>query len=412
MQNYIVGLDFGSNNIKCAVGEIKRDNKLSLINMLKMPASGIRKGAVEDIGEAIYSLNNIISEVKKISKNSTKNVYLGVGGADVKVQSSRGSVAVSRADNEIDSEDINRAVDASRAVPLPPNRMVLHAITREFIVDGVGDIRDPLGMVGNKLEVNSLIIDSFVPTIKNLTKAAESAGAGIAGLILSPLASVRSVLTKNQRELGTALIDIGFGKTCIGIYEENKLLHTAIFPVGSGNITNDLAIGLKTSIPTAEMIKLSFGSALSKEASRRENIELQKIDSKAKGIITKKYVAEIIEVRLAEIFEFVNNELKRIGKNSKLPGGAVLVGGGSKLPGIVELAKQELRLPAQIGVPDLTSVEIDKLNLGLQPEDLEDPEYACALGLLMSGNDRMTETASNSFSIKDFFKKAIGYFLP
>src|SRR3989338_6058097 len=308
MQNYIVGLDIGTNSIKCVVGEVGRDGKLSPVQVLKMPSGGLRKGIVDDISEATYSINNVLSEVRKISKNAPKNIYLSVGGADIKIQSSRGSIAVSRADNEIDKEDIDRAIEASRAIPLPPNRMILHAITKEFVVDGVGDIQNPSGMMGNKLEVVSLIIDSFIPSVKNLTKCAETAGGSIAGLILTPIASARSVLTKNQKELGVALIDIGFGRTGLSVYEESKLVHAAILPVGSGNITNDLAIALKVPISVSETVKLSFGSAVAKDVSRREIVDLTKIDAKSKGLITKKFISEIIEARLAEIFEFVNNE--------------------------------------------------------------------------------------------------------
>lgn len=409
MQNYIVGLDIGTSSIKCVVGEVGRDGKLSPVQVLKMPSGGLRKGMVDDISEATYSVNNILSEARKISKTALKNIYLSVGSADIKIQSSRGSVAVSRADNEIDKEDINRAIEASRAIPLPPNRMILHAITKEFIVDGVGDIQNPSGMMGNKLEVVSLIVDSFVPSVKNLTKCAETAGGSIAGLILAPIAAARAILTKNQKELGVALIDIGFGKTGLSVYEESKLVHAAILPVGSGNITNDLAIALKIPISVSETVKLSFGSAVAKDVSRREIVDLTKIDAKSRGLITKKFISEIIEARLAEIFEFVNNELKHINKHSKLPAGVILVGGGAKLPGIVELAKQELRLPAQIGIPDLTSLVISNNELTLQ---LEDPDYACVLGLLLWGCDKNSGTASEHLSFRGSLRKVLGYFLP
>ncbi|MEK7590557.1 MAG: cell division protein FtsA [Patescibacteria group bacterium] len=409
MTNHIVGLDVGSSSIKCVVAEVKRDNKLAITHAFKMPSGGLRKGIVDDIGEATYAISNVLGEVRKISKNATKNIYLSVGCADARVQISRGSVAVSRADNEIDQNDISRAVEGSRAIPLPPNRLVLHAITREFVVDGIGDIRDPSGMLGNRLEVSSLIVDAFVPTIKNLTKCIETAGGGVAGLILSPLASARSILSKSQKELGVILVEIGFGRTGLSVYEENKLLHTAIFPVGSGNITNDLAIGLKTAIATAETVKLSFGAAIAKEVSRRDVIELSKIDPKARGVVTRKFVSEIIEVRLAEIFDFVNNELKRIGRHAKLPGGVVIAGGGAKLPGIAELARQELRLSSQIGIPDISGLEILNSELALQ---LEDPEYACALGLLMWGGDKLSESRNASNSMKGFFKNLLDNFLP
>jgi cell division protein FtsA len=385
-QNYITGLDIGTNSIKAVVAEVKNDGKTVVLKIFKTPSGGMRKGAVDDLAEMTRALNIMFSEVKKISRNALKNMFLNVGGSDIKTQSSKGIVAVSRADYEIHQDDVDRAVQASQAINLPPNRMVLHAITREFVVDGVGDIRDPLGMIGNRLEVNSLIIDAFAPAVKNLTKCVEMAGASVGGLIFSPLASARAVLTKNQKDLGVALVDIGFGTTSLCVYEEGKLLHAAIFPVGSGNITNDLAIGLKTSVEAAEAVKLTFGTASPKGISGRENIDLKKIDSHAKTAVSRRLVADIIEVRLAEIFEFVNNELKLIGRAGRLPVGAVLTGGGSKMPGLVDLAKDELNLPAQIGIPDISSLEMPSGELSLQAED---PEFVASLGLLMWGRDRM-----------------------
>jgi cell division protein FtsA len=315
-------------------------------------------------------------------------------------------VAVSRADYEIHKDDVDRATIASQAIKLAPNRVVLHAITKEFIVDGVGDIRDPLGMTGNRLEINSLIIDVFEPATKNLTKCVEMAGGIVSGLIFSPLASARSVLSKNQKDLGVVLIDIGFSTTGICVYEEGKLIHAAVLPVGASNITNDLAIVLKTSVIAAEAIKLSFGSALAKEVSGKEIIDLRKIDPNAKNTTTKKKVAEIIETRLAEIFEFVNNELERVGKAGQLPAGVVLVGGGSKMSAIVDLAKHELKLPAQIGVPETASLEIANGELNLQ---IEDPEFACAVGLVLWGSEKFISKGEN---FKSWIDKIISLIKP
>jgi len=410
MNNFIVGLDIGSRHIKAIVGEAKRGGGLSIVRVLKTPTLGIRKGVVDEISEVTQSLSPVVSDIKRISKNAASNIFLGVGSSDIKVQSSIGVVAVSRADYEIFEDDINRAVQSAQAVHIAPNRMVLHSIIREYIVDGVRDIQDPLEMVGNRLEVNSLIIDAFAPSIKNLSKCVEVLGGELGGLILSPLASARAVLTKNQRELGVVLIDIGFGRTSIAVYEEGKLLHTAVFPIGSGNITNDLAIGLKVAVPLAERIKLSFGSAVARDTLRRDSIDLSKIDASVKTVITKKFVSEIIEVRLAEIFELINNELKYIGKAGKLPAGAVLVGGGVKVPGIVELAKHELKLPAQIGNPDLTQFEVKDAETAQQ---LEDPENICALGLLLWGYDeRARSKPSVSGKSIGFLKKMFRYFVP
>jgi len=407
-QQYITGLDIGTNSLKAVISEIKNDGQLAIIKILKTASGGMRKGSIDDLAEMTRALNIMFSEIKKVSRNAIGNIFVNVGGTDIHVQSSKGIVAVSRVDYEIQPEDVERAVQASQAINLPPNRMVLHAITKEFVVDGVGDIRDPLGMVGNRLEVNSLIIDAFSPSVKNLTKCLEMAGASIGGLIFSPLAASRAVLSKNQKELGVALVDIGFGTTSLCVYEENKLVHAAVFPVGSGNITNDLAIGLKTSVEAAEAVKLTFGSASTRGISGRENVDLKKIDSHARHNVSRRFIADIIAVRLAEIFEFVDNEFKLIGRAGKLPVGVVLVGGGAKISGLVDLAKEELDLPAQIGIPDLTSLDMPSGEVSLQAED---PEFVSAIGLALWGRDRtFMEGGSGRFG--SWMKRLLSNLLP
>lgn len=410
MSNYIVGLDVGSQCLKATVGEVKKNGKVALVQILKMPAAGLRRGIVDDIPEATRAVNQILGEIKKISKNAIKNIYISVGSPDFKMQSGMGMVAVSRADSEIYQDDIDRAVESSQAVKLPLNRMIVHALINDFIVDSISGIRDPLGMVGSRLEVSSLLIDAFAPSIKNLTKCVESAGGSISGLIFSPLAASRAILTKNQKELGVVLVDVGFGKTGISVYEEGKLLHSAVFPVGAGNVTNDLAIGLKTSTTAAENIKLSLGFAIAKETPSREQVDLSKFDPATKGTVARRYIAEIIEARLAELFEFVNNELKYIGKSARLPAGVVLVGGGAKLPAIVDLARQELRLSSQVAVPDVSELDINNPELMMLSED---PEFAVAFGLLLSGVDRLKDPKSKvDGGIGEWFKKILSVFTP
>jgi len=377
-KNQILGLDVGSGSLKAVVAETTDDNKLSLLYNIEKPSRGLRKGVVVDMEDAASVINSVLQEVKSFSKNALNNIYLNVGGADVHSQISRGIIAVSRASSEIHRDDVGRAIQASEAVHLPSNRMILHTITREFIVDGVGDIRDPLGMVGARLEVASVVIDAFEPTVKNLMKCVELSHGSVAGLIFSPLASALSVLTKNQKELGVILMDIGYGTTGIAVYEENKLLHTNIFPVGAGHITNDLAVALKIPVEAAEKLKVSYGYALSKEVAGRENVDLKKIDLNLKGSPSRKYIAEIIEARLGEICELINNELRLIGKAGRLPGGVVLAGGGSKLPGVVELVKNELKMSSQIGLPHPEFFKGNEV-----ADIIESPEYVAVLGLLL-----------------------------
>ena len=408
---FITALDFGTSQIKILVAEAKRDGELSLLSALKIPSAGLRKGEIVTFEEAIQALKRAVDEIKKVNKAALKNIFVNVAGSNVKLQNSRGIVAVSRADSEIYSEDVDRVIKASQAINLGPNRMILHTITKEFIVDGIGDIIDPLGMVGNRLEVNTLIIDAFKPTVNNLVKAIEAVGAKVGGLIYGPLASARSVLTKAQKELGVVLIDIGFGTTGIAVYEEGKLLSVAVFPIGASNITNDLAIGLKCPIKTAEAIKLSFGSALAKEISNKEKIELHEVDESFRSAVSKRFISEIIEIRLAEIFELVNNELKSLGKSGQLPAGAVLTGGGAEMSGIAELAKQELKLPIQIGMPDFSEMEFIDSEFR---NELEDPKFSLAVGLLLWGIENTLKEASWAVpGIKrGWLSKIFKYFLP
>lgn len=406
--NHLLALDVGSAHIKSLVGEIKRDGTVSLISLFKMPSRGMRKGFVSDIAEATSALNQALIEVKKIYPAAHKNIFLNIGNAYAKVQASRGIVAVSRADSEIHYDDIARVEAASQAISMPANRMIVHLINQEYVVDGVSGIKNPLGMVGNRLEVQSMIVDAFEPAVKDLTRAVETASGEVAGLIFGPLASSYSVLSKNQRDLGVVLVDIGSGTTSMSVYEEGNVVYLGVFPVGASNITNDMAIGLKVSIEAAEAIKCSFGVALAKDIPARDMIDLKKLDPRARSVVSRRFVGEIIEPRLAEMFEFVNNELKRIGKAGRLPAGVVLVGGGAKLPGVIDLARQELKLPAQIGAPDLSRLDIPQGEVAMK---VEDPEYACAIGLLMWAAEQ-NRIEKHAWSAGDIFKKIANYFMP
>lgn len=408
-RNFLTAIDIGSQSIKAGIAEVKHDGHIALLKTFKMPSAGMRKGVIDDIGEATRAVSHVIAEIKKFDRAAGKNIMLSLGGSDVKIQSSKGIVAVSRADSEIQKDDIDRAVEASLALKLPRNRIILHSLTKEFIVDDVGDIRDPLGMIGNRLEVSSLIIDAFEPNVKTVTRAVETSGGAIHGLVFSPLASANSCLTKNQKDLGVVLLDIGFGKTGMAVYEEGKLLHAKVFPFGAGNITNDLAIGLRVGIHAAENIKMSLGMAIAKEAPSREMVDLRKFDPTAKKQIARRFLAEVIEDRLAEMFEFVDNELKSIGRSAKLPGGVVLTGGGSKIPLIVELAKSELRLSAQIGLTDLSRLEVMSPDIA---EAAEDPEMASVIGLILWDFDGVESSDASAHSGPGFLKRFFRNFIP
>ncbi len=382
--HFLVGVDIGTATTKVAVVEDRGKQKI-LRALFKQPSAGLRRGAISDLPEAVPALMKTLEGARVISKSALKKVYVNLGTPQIKIQASRGIVAVSRVDNEIYQDDIDRAVKASQAVNLAPNRMIVHTITREFVVDGVPDIGNPLGLSGGRLEVNSLIIDAFAPHVKSLMRLAEMAGGGIGGLVLNPLSSARAALSKNQKELGVVLVDIGFGTTSMAVYEDNKLLAAQIFPVGAGNVTNDLAVGLKIPVDAAEALKLHYGHAFARDVSAKDVVELKKFYPEARGTISRRFIAEIIESRLAEILEFGQNELKLLGKSGQLAGGAVFVGGGAKTPGLTELGKQELKLSSKIGFANCP--EISEEGTVSQEEAMEDPEFVNVLGLVLSGGD-------------------------
>lgn len=403
MANIITGLDIGSSQIKCVVAEEKKDG-LSIITAIKHPSSGMRRGLLVNVEDATRILRDLVVDLQKISKKTVHNIFVNVNGENIKPRSSRGVVVVSRPDQEIQQDDIEKVIQGSRAVKLSPNYLILHNIVREYFIDDVGDIHDPLGMTGNRLEVSTLIIEAFSPHFNLLVKSLERVGMRIGGLIFSPLAAARATLTKKQKDLGVLMIDFGFGTTTMAFFEENKVTHAKSLPVGVGHITNDIAIGFKISIEAAEKLKLTHGFALAREVPRRETIELVDFEPTAKGGVSKRFLAEIIEIRVAEILDLVNNELKELGGGAQFPAGVVITGGGVKLAGMVELVRQELRLPVQVGYPELEGFEI--LNPTHQ-KLLDDPEFSTAVGLVLWADSENRESGGSIGGVRKFLRNLV-----
>jgi cell division protein FtsA len=395
-EQIFVGLDIGSSSIRVVVG--KQESELSspaIIGVGEAVSAGIRRGVIVDIDEAVSSISEALEKAERMTGLTIDHAVVSVGGAQITSQESHGVVAVSRADGEITESDVIRVVDASQAISIPANREILHVIPKNFTVDGQTGIKDPVGMSGIRLEVDSQIIQASVPFIKNLTKCIMQAGIEIDDLVLAPLAAAQAVLTKKQKELGVALIDLGGGTTGMVIFEEGDLVTTTILPIGAMHITNDLAIGLRTSVDTAEKIKLQYGSAEMREVKKDTDIDLSKIDKQEEGKVSAKHIAEIIEARLEEIFDLINKELKKINKDGQLPAGVILTGGGAKLPGVVELAKKQLRLPAVAGVPTNIGTVIDRVN---------DPAFATAVGLVLWANEFLL---GSSRTVNKFARKVL-----
>ena len=402
MAEIITGLDIGSSSIKGVVVTRKKDGAYSVLSVFQHPSAGFRKGILVDIEEALKTLRSVVMDLEKVSRRAAQRIFVNINGQHIRSRRSRGIVAVSRADQEIQEDDVDRVKQASQAVKLLPNYTVLHNIIAEYFVDDVGDIRDPIGMTGSRLEVDTLIIESFAPHITALVRLIEKAGGSVSGLIFSPFAASEAVLSKRQKELGVLLIDLGFSTTSCIVYEEGKAVHAKTVPVGSGHVTNDIAIGLKVSVDVAEKLKLRHGFAVSKGVNRRERIRLADIDSSARDQreISQRFLSEIMEIRLEEIFDLVNNELRDLGK-LQLPAGAVLTGGGAKLAGIDELARQELKLAVQLGFPAVDDFDVSNPT---HQELLDDPGFATAVGLLRWGDKERGRRLPSVPRLKRFIK--------
>ena len=339
----------------------------------RLLASGIRQGVIVDSEEARAAISESVRTAERVSAVKISRAVVSIGGRHISAVPSKGVIAVSRADGEISADDIDRVISEAKTFALPNNREIIHVIPREFIVDGDGGIKDPLGMRGVRFEVDSLVISGASMYIKNLISVLNDMGIEVEEITLDALASSKATLSKRQKELGVVCLDIGGGTTGVTVYEEGDLIQTSVVPLGGAHITNDLAIGLRIPVDVAENIKLEYGSAITSEVGKRDIIDLSYIDSSEHGNIFRREVCVIMEARLSEIFELANKELKKIGKEAFLPGGVVLVGGCAKIPHVVDLAKQKMRLPVQIGFPrEVTGIV----------ERVDDPSYATALGLI------------------------------
>lgn len=396
-EQIFVGLDVGSSTIRVVIGKQESEiGQPSVIGVGEAPASGIRRGVIVDIDEAVSSISEALEKAERMTGLSIDHAVVSVGGAHITSLESHGVVAVARADGEVTENDVVRVVDASQAISIPSNREILHVIPKTFTVDGQKGIKDPVGMSGIRLEVDSQIIQASVPFIKNLTKCVMQAGIEIDDLVLAPLAGAQAVLSKKQKELGVVVIDLGGGTTGMVVFEEGDLVMSNILPVGSMHITNDLAIGLRTSVDTAEKLKLQYAYAEAREVKKDIDVDLSKIDKQEEGKVSTKHIAEIVEARLEEIFDLVNKELKRVGKDGQLPAGVILTGGGAKLPGVVDLAKKILRLPVILGTPGSVTTVIDRVN---------DPSFATAVGLVLWANEYLL--GSTHRSVNKFAKKVL-----
>jgi len=377
----ISGIDIGNSQVKVVVAQIGRNNlRPEILGTGSAESEGLRRGMVVDMEETIGNIASAVQRTEAMAGVKIKKAFVAVNGLHIKTQISRGVIAVSRADNEISQNDIERVVQAASVVSIPANREIIHVIPRNFVVDGTEYVKNPLGMKGVRLEADVLIIDGLSPYLRNIAKCVNENNVEVAGLVYAPLAASLSSLDKNQKEHGVINLDFGGGTSTLTVFEEADLLHNAVIPVGSKHITNDLAVALRTSLDVAERVKLEHCSTSSAEDLRRkDNIDLSQLIGEEDFVIPKKQLIKVVDARISELLDIVESELKKVPKNSILPAGIVLSGGGSNLPGFALLVKDRLRLPVRIAEP----LGFDGAN-----NIVGDPAFAVAVGLVLWGAEK------------------------
>ncbi len=381
--NYIVGLDIGTKKTAVIISEIAEDKKIEIIGIGTTDSRGLRKGVVVNLEGTVSAIKKAQEEAELMAGVEIDSAFVGISGAHIKSFNSRGVVAVSGKNKEITPEDIERVIDQSKAVSIPPDREIIHIIPQEFVVDEQDGIKDPLGMSGIKLEVNVHIVTSATTSVQNLRTCIERAGIEIERIVLNQIAASSSTLTHDEMELGVGMIDMGGGTTEVAIFERGSLWYTSIIPIGGDNFTNDIAVGLRTPIPEAERIKKKFGCVSSPPMDEEDTIEVPSVGrGKKPRILSRQLLADIIQPRAEEIFRLVDNDIKRMGYEKSLNSGIVLTGGTALLEGLEEVAEEIFDLPVRRGDPS---------GIGGLAERVNTPDYAASVGLILFGYDQWKE---------------------
>jgi cell division protein FtsA len=369
-----VGLDIGTTKISCIVSDLNGSGELRIVGVGNAPSEGLRRGVVVDLEKTVGSIQRAVEEAERMAGVPVKGVHAGIAGDHIRSINSRGVIAVSRKDNEIGPADVDRVVEAAKAIAIPMDREIIHVIPQEFIVDDQEGIKDPVGMSGVRLEAEVHIITGAVTSAKNICRAIQRAGLKVCDLVLEPLASSHAVLGRDERDLGVAVLDVGGGTTDVAVFFEGSIRHTAIIPFGGSNVTNDIAIGLRTPIDKAENIKIQHGCALASLVSSDDTLTVSGVGGRADREISRHVLASMIEPRMEEIFSLANKEVKKNHFAELLGGGVVLTGGTSLMPGVVELAEQVFEMPVRLGVPQ---------GVGGLSANVADPRFATGVGLVL-----------------------------
>ena len=371
----LVGIDVGTSKVCALIGEVARDGSLTIVGKGVVPASGLKKAVVVNIELTTRSISGAVDHAERLSGYQIDRAFVGVGGQNVESQNSRGAVAVSGHRREVAREDIDRALEVARAVSIPSNREVLHVLPRGFIVDGQEGVNDPLGMSAVRLEIETHIVTAAATAVRNLAKCVQAANVKIDELVAASLASAESVLSDTEKELGVAVADIGAGTIDLALFLDGSPFKTAVLPVGGNNVTNDVAIGLKTSLQVAEELKIQHGSCDLSSLVEDEDISVSMLGEAAGRTVSRADVCRIIEARMREMFEMLSAEIRSAGEGL-LPAGLVLTGGAAQMAGAAALGREVLNMPVRIAGPT---------DVGGLTDNIMNPAYATAIGLLYWG---------------------------
>ena len=377
-RNLLVALDIGTSKIVTLVAEITPEDTLTLIGMGSHPSRGLKKGVVVNIESTVNAIQRSLEEAELMADAKIREVITGIAGSHIKSFNSHGMVAIK--DKEVSQYDIDRVIETARAVNIPMEQQVLHILEQEFIIDGQGGVRQPSGMSGMRLEVKVHIVTGAVSAAQNIMKCVRRCGLEVSDLMLQPLASADAVLLDDERDLGVCLVDVGGGTTDIAVFTDGAIKHTSVIPIAGDQITNDIAMALRTPTKDAEELKIAHGVALRQLASANEMIEVPGVGDRGPRELSRQTLAEVIEPRVEELYSLIQRELRSSGLEELLSSGLVITGGSSLMKGMVELGEEVFHMPVRVGLPNYT---------GALAEVVRNPRYATAMGLLVSGLEQV-----------------------
>jgi cell division protein FtsA len=390
-QNLIVGLDIGTSKIVVIVAELQPDASVKVIGLGQHISRGLKKGVVVNIDSTMQAIQRALEEAELMADCKISTVFTGIAGSHIKSLNSHGMVKIKEA--EVMQADVDRVVDTARAIALPSDQQILHILTQEFIIDGQEDVREPLGMSGMKLEVKVHIVTGAVSAAQNIMKCIKRCGIEVSDLILQPLASSAAVLTEDEKELGVCLVDIGGGTTDIAVFKNGAIRHTAVIPIAGDQITNDIAVAFRTPTQSAEDIKIKHGCALRQLADPREVVEVPGVDGREPRQLSVQTLAEVIEPRVVELYEFVLSELRRSGLEEMIASGIVITGGSSMMKGMGELGEEIFHTPVRLGLPRY---------VGGLSEVVSNPRYATGVGLILMGKQQVERNIQQHLEASSF----------